>query len=88
MWWCPWIHDASVLVGCVHHGYMKLDSFRTDPYLPTHKESVQVGNDFHHSSKDQPSHHTTYTTKQSMPPKQFVYWRPPINFAHLLNPSN
>jgi hypothetical protein len=34
VWWCPWIHDVGLLLGCVKHGYLAMQQIMSDPELP------------------------------------------------------
>ena len=34
VWWCPWIHDIALMVGCLKHGYMALEQICRDKELP------------------------------------------------------
>ena len=34
VWWCPWIHDIALMVGCLKHGYMALEQICRDEELP------------------------------------------------------
>lgn len=38
VWYCPWIHDIGLMIGCLKHGYLNLvDIFRDDslPFTPS-----------------------------------------------------
>ncbi|KAG5186807.1 hypothetical protein JKP88DRAFT_133924, partial [Tribonema minus] len=40
IWWCPWIHDLAVMVGCLKHGLLNVNAMRTDASLPLTPASV------------------------------------------------
>lgn len=41
VWWCPWIHDVALLIGCLKHGYMALEAIMLDPELPFFRPTLQ-----------------------------------------------
>lgn len=41
LWWCPWIHDFAVLVGCVKHGLVNINAMRADAALPLSYEAIK-----------------------------------------------
>jgi chromodomain-helicase-DNA-binding protein 7 len=41
VWWCPWIHDVALLLGCLKHGYMALEAIMLDPELPFFRPILQ-----------------------------------------------
>jgi len=40
-WWCPWIHDYALVLGCLKHGYLCLNLIRSDKTLPLNQEKIQ-----------------------------------------------
>ena len=34
IWWCPWIHDIGILIGCIKHGFLNINMILTDKELP------------------------------------------------------
>mmetsp|Transcript_10063 Transcript_10063/g.13121 ORF Transcript_10063/g.13121 Transcript_10063/m.13121 type:complete len:1188 (+) Transcript_10063:386-3949(+) len=40
-WWCSWIHDYALVLGCLKHGYLCLNLIRSDRTLPLHQEKIQ-----------------------------------------------
>lgn len=55
VWWCPWIHDVAMMVGCVKHGFLALEQickddelpFTTDHLLPHVKRTFLFGSSEH-----------------------------------------
>ena len=45
VWWCPWIHDVALLIGCFKHGFLALEEICLDTelpfYLPTLKKFIR-----------------------------------------------
>lgn len=40
MWWCPWLHDLAVMVGCIKHGLLNIEAMRLDTALPLSPAAV------------------------------------------------
>jgi len=40
VWWCPWVHDLALLVGCLKHGFLYLEKIITDDELPFNLNSI------------------------------------------------
>lgn len=40
-WWCPWIHDYGLVLGCLKHGYLCLNIIRRDETLPLHQDAIK-----------------------------------------------
>mmetsp|Transcript_22236 Transcript_22236/g.41332 ORF Transcript_22236/g.41332 Transcript_22236/m.41332 type:complete len:1068 (-) Transcript_22236:168-3371(-) len=41
VWWCPWIHDIALMVGCLKHGFVNLDAILEDEELPFCTENLE-----------------------------------------------
>lgn len=41
VWWCPWIHDIALMVGCLQHGFMNIDEIIMDKNLPFSTENLK-----------------------------------------------
>jgi hypothetical protein len=41
VWWCPWIHDVGLLLGCIKHGFLALEKIVSDPELPFHRNHLE-----------------------------------------------
>lgn len=41
VWWCPWIHDIALMVGCLKHGYLNLEKILTDEESPFFFENLE-----------------------------------------------
>lgn len=41
VWWCPWIHDLSLMFGFSRHGYMALEKIVQDEDLPFTKVALE-----------------------------------------------
>lgn len=41
VWWCPWIHDLALVVGCAKHGLVDARAMRGDPDLALHPDAVR-----------------------------------------------
>lgn len=39
-WWCPWMHDIGILVGCLKHGYIASIAIRRDIDLPFTRANI------------------------------------------------
>jgi hypothetical protein len=42
VWWCPWIHDSALLVGCLKHGYLALHKICADESLPLTTKHIRM----------------------------------------------
>lgn len=40
-WWCPWMHDAAVVLGCLKYGYAAVEQICTDKTLPLTVQHVK-----------------------------------------------
>lgn len=45
VWWCPWVHDIALLIGCYKHGFLAVEEMCMDVelpfYLPTLKKFIR-----------------------------------------------
>ena len=51
IWWCPWIHDIALMVGCLKHGFLHMEKICVDKDLPFWHEYTERQKDSMSSSQ-------------------------------------